>query len=219
MAPIHLLHLGDVVLNSLEGCELNLWSTTYSTLPMQSNLTTLEPFHIVEEMQPTRQRQTADAAIEAMNNMDPETFISLRSPECIRSLHPTSLKIPPSTNAQFAAQLTSLKPIFRNFSLTVTELVEDVDQRKICMWLLARADTAVGEYRNEYVWLMEFDESGEKIAGMKEFVDAGMARDFWPRLKGEMARRKAVEGKDLRTKSPESKNWMRATTGGLDVDG
>ena len=138
-------------------------------------------------MPPTRQRQTADAAIEAMNNMDPETFISLRSPNCMRSIHPASLKIPPSTNAQFAAQLNSLKPIFRNFSLTVTELVEDVEQRKICMWLLARADTDVGEYRNEYLWLMEFDESGEKIVGTKEFVDVGMARDFWPKLKGEMA--------------------------------
>src|SRR5215469_2165473 len=130
-------------------------------------------------MPPTRQRQTADAAIEAMNNMDTETFTSLRSPDCMRSLHPMSLKIPASTNEQFAAQLTSLKPIFRNFSLTVTELVEDVDERKICIWLLARADTAIGEYRNEYVWLMEFDESGEKIARMKEFVDAGMVRDFW----------------------------------------
>jgi hypothetical protein len=126
-----------------------------------------------------------------MNNMDPESFISLRSPDCMRSIHPTSLKIPPSTNTQFAAQLNSLKPIFRNFSLTVTELLEDVEQRKVCVWLLARADTEVGKYRNEYVWLMEFDESGENIVGMKEFVDVGMARDFWPKLKGEMARREA----------------------------
>ena len=49
------------------------------------------------------------------------------------------------------------------------------------MWLTARADTEVGEYRNEYVWNLEFDESGEMIVGWREFVDAGM-KDFFPKL-------------------------------------
>jgi len=51
----------------------------------------------------------------------------------------------------------------------------------------------VGEYVNEYVWNMEFDEAGEKIVGWREFVDVGMARDFFPKLMAEV-RKKREEG-------------------------
>ena len=50
------------------------------------------------------------------------------------------------------------------------------------MYLTARADTVVGEYVNEYVWFLTFDEAGEKIVESKEFVDTIMNRDFFPKL-------------------------------------
>ena len=39
------------------------------------------------------------------------------------------------------------------------------------MSLSARADTAAGEYVNEYMWLLDFDESGTKITRSKEYSD------------------------------------------------
>lgn len=71
------------------------------------------------------------------------------------------------------------------------ELIEDSASHRVCMWLSARADTAAGEYVNEYVWLLDFDERGEKITRTKEFSDALMARDFFPKLKEAMARHRA----------------------------
>ena len=65
-------------------------------------------------------------------------------------------------------------------------MVEDVPNRKICMWLLVKGDTLAGEYNNEYVWNMEFNKSGEKIVEWKEFVDVGVTRDFLPKLRKEM---------------------------------
>ena len=56
------------------------------------------------------------------------------------------------------------------------------------MWLSAKADTAAGEYVNEYVWLLDFDESGERIVRTKEYSDNVMARDFFPKLKEAMGR-------------------------------
>lgn len=53
------------------------------------------------------------------------------------------------------------------------------------MYLRARADTKAGEYRNEYVWFLRFDEEG-LIDEMKEYVDTVMYRDFWPKLKEAM---------------------------------
>jgi len=58
------------------------------------------------------------------------------------------------------------------------------------MHLSARADTAAGEYVNEYMWTLEFDESGERIVGQKEFVDVGVNRDFWPKLQAAIKERK-----------------------------
>ena len=43
-----------------------------------------------------------------------------------------------------------------------------------------------GEYVNEYMWLLDFDESGEKITRSKEYSDTALARDFFPKLKAAM---------------------------------
>lgn len=66
-------------------------------------------------------------------------------------------------------------------------MVEDVAARKIVLWLAARADTAAGPYESEYMWTIEFDESGEKIVAIREFVDAVVNKEFQPRF------RKALE--------------------------
>lgn len=141
---------------------------------------------VKNEMTKSKQRQTAEAAVAALNNMDVAAYISLRSPDCIREIVPKSLKISQADNDTYERHLNRLHPIFRNFELTVNDVVEDRDARKICMWLSARADTVVGEYVNEYVWTMTFDESGEKIVHMREFVDAIVQREFWPKLREAM---------------------------------
>ena len=74
------------------------------------------------------------------------------------------------------------------------DIIEDKEQKKVVMYLKARADTLVGEYVNEYVWFMEFKGGvGEEalITGWREFVDVGVNRDFFPKLLGEMRKRKA----------------------------
>ena len=134
-------------------------------------------------MSPSQQRHTAESLVAAFNNMDIPAIMSLRSPECIRQFLPQSMNLPNQDNAAYEQSLRWVITAFRNFSLTVQDIVEDVQARKICLWLVARADTAAGEYVNEYMWLMDFDESGEKITSMKEYVDAIMQRDFFPKLR------------------------------------
>jgi hypothetical protein len=140
----------------------------------------------------TPQRQTADKLIAAFNRMDISAIMSLRTPTCIRHLLPRSMKLAPQDNVAYEKNLRSLEPVFQNFNLDVHEVVEDVEARKVVMWLSARADTAAGEYVNEYMWMLEFDESGEKVVEAKEFVDSVMQREFWPKLQESM--RQAREG-------------------------
>jgi ketosteroid isomerase-like protein len=102
------------------------------------------------------------------------------------------MRLAPQDNAVYEKSLHSLKTVFQNFNLDVHEVIEDVEARKVVMWLSARADTAAGEYVNEYMWVLEFDESGEKVVEVKEFVDTVMQREFWPKLQESM--RRAREG-------------------------
>ncbi|KAL8665338.1 MAG: hypothetical protein Q9168_007729 [Polycauliona sp. 1 TL-2023] len=97
----------------------------------------------------------------------------------------------PQDTPAYAKSLSSLLTIFRNFSLTIDDLIEDSSdpaRPRICLWLSARADTAAGEYVNEYVWLLDFEEGGRRIVRTKEFSDNVMARDFFPKLKEAMGR-------------------------------
>ena len=85
-------------------------------------------------------------------------------------------------NTEYATQLQKLTAVFQNFTLTVHDVVEDREAHRIVMWLKARADTLAGEYVNEYMWTLDFDETGEKIIRMHEFVDTVVNREFWPKL-------------------------------------
>lgn len=134
-------------------------------------------------MPPSQQRRTAERMVAAFNNMDIPAVMSCRSPECIRQFLPQSMNLPKQDNTVYENSLRWLITGFQNFDLTLQDTIEDVEARKICMWLVARADTAAGEYVNEYIWLMEFDEGGEKITSMKEYVDTVMQRDFFPKLR------------------------------------
>ncbi|MCJ1228642.1 hypothetical protein MMC12_005303 [Toensbergia leucococca] len=139
-------------------------------------------------MSPSQQRLTADKLVVAFNNMDIPTILSLRSPDCMRQILPQSLKYGPTDNTSYAKQLSYLLPAFRNFNLTVNEVLEDASARRICMWLSARADTAAGEYVNEYMWTLDFDEGGKKILMQKEFVDTVVNKEFYPKLQAALKR-------------------------------
>ena len=132
-------------------------------------------------MAPTSQRATADKLVEAFNSMSIDTIISLRTPECMRQILPYSLSIKAQDNETYRKHLQSIIPAFQNFHLTLYEMVEDIETRKIVMHLKARADTAAGEYLNEYMWTLHFDEEG-RIDDQKEYVDVGVNRDFYPKL-------------------------------------
>ena len=99
----------------------------------------------------------------------------------MRQILPYSLNLKAHDNDQYRRHLQSIIPAFSNFSLTVYDIVEDTAANKIVMHLKARADTAAGEYVNEYMWSLHFDENG-MIDDQKEYVDVGVNRDFYPKL-------------------------------------
>ena len=143
------------------------------------------------------QKRTSLALIAAFNAMDIDAILSHRSPGCMRHILPSSLNIAPTNNTEYAQQLQRLFPIFSNFELTLQDCVEDREALRVVLWLKARADTLAGEYLNEYMWTLDFDETGERILRMHEFVDSAVQREFWPKLSGameELRKGRMVEG-------------------------
>lgn len=149
----------------------------------------------------SKERQTADKLVAAYNAMDVDTIIALRTPDCKRVFLPSSLKYPPQSNEYFKANITSMSNIFTSFKVTVDDVIEGIssltNQKSIIMYISAHGESPVGEYKNQYVWKMGFEEGGERISQWSEFVDVGVVRDFYPLLKGEMLRRaeKAERGR------------------------
>ena len=133
----------------------------------------------------SKQMQTAERLVAAFRAMDNDTIISLRAADCMRHIYPTSQGYSPQTNEQFGNLLKQLAGIFRNFSLEVLDVTEDLPQQKVMLWLRASGDTDVGPYVNEYVWRLVFDGSGEKIVEWWEFTDAGM-KSFFGKLREAM---------------------------------
>jgi len=67
---------------------------------------------------------------------------------------------------------------FAKYETCINSMIEDAANRRIWMHLSARGDLKAGtEYRNEYVWMLRFDESGEKIERVDEFVGSGPQRN------------------------------------------
>lgn len=135
---------------------------------------------------PSRMRQTAESIIAAFNAMDIPTILAHRSPSCQRIYLPSSMGYPPQDNTSYSQSLQQLKAVFSKFSLTIDDIVEDANARTMCLWLRARADTVAGLYENEYVWLWDSDESGEKLTRSMEFSDSVQNREFYPKLQAAM---------------------------------
>jgi hypothetical protein len=136
-------------------------------------------------------RKTAEALVAAFNNMDVDTIVSYRSPDCTRRFLPLSMGLKDQDNITYHRSLLKLRAIFHNFSITIKDLLEDHEANRICLSLNARADTMAGEYVNEYMWLLDFDETGKKITLSQEYSDTVMERDFFPKLKAAMEKHQA----------------------------
>ena len=62
------------------------------------------------------------------------------------------------------------------------EPIFDVDKRRCAVHLTSDASTPVGSYQNEYAFFLWFDESGEKITKVHEFVDSAYTQGFFAKL-------------------------------------
>lgn len=88
-------------------------------------------------------------------------------------------------------------PFFQNFEPTIHEMVEDEKGNKVTIWCSSVSDTVLGKYENEYMILLYFNQAGDKVERVVEFVDSAYSKAFFGRLEKFVAERSSEQGSKL----------------------
>lgn len=86
-------------------------------------------------------------------------------------------------NASFRQYFGGIMPLFKNFTPTIHQLVEDEKANTIAIWCSSTAETPIGPYGNEYVLVLHFNEAGDKVEKFIEFVDTEYSKSFFGRMR------------------------------------
>ena len=79
-------------------------------------------------------------------------------------------------------------PLFRNFRLTIHDIVVDESDRKVVMHLTSIASTDIGKYCNEYMLKLHMTEDCRKVDKFEEFVDSGYSAMYMAKLRENQSR-------------------------------
>ncbi|KAI1187485.1 hypothetical protein F5B17DRAFT_399699 [Nemania serpens] len=143
-------------------------------------------------MAPDRQTLlgTANAFARSYDEWTVESALRIRTSDCTHQVHPASLQRPCMTNDGLAASFESIKKLYQGYKITVREdeTLVDVENRSVVLHADGTADTILGPFRNEYIFILKMDESGSKVRRVEEFVDSAAVVDLVPRIKAEWAK-------------------------------
>ncbi|KAL1854510.1 hypothetical protein VTK73DRAFT_8732 [Phialemonium thermophilum] len=146
--------------------------------------------------------QMAIAFIDAFNEETAESSVRYRGPSCLHRLLPASMGVPPRTNAEYAAWIQNMYTVIRGFRLRLVGtagpsdtnskagLIVDEKARTVGLHLASSAETDVGDYANEYFWMLRFNEDVTVIEEVIEFVDSAYTVGFLAKLEEATAKKK-----------------------------
>ncbi|KZV83789.1 hypothetical protein EXIGLDRAFT_777230 [Exidia glandulosa HHB12029] len=113
--------------------------------------------------------------IDAYARGDITPLCTLFAPEFEIELLPKSMNVVPRNKEEYLSWIRGVLSTFRDGQLEVVELIEAPDSRKGTVHTRSY-DTALanGTPHMEYIWIITFDETLNKIVHVKEFFDSGL---------------------------------------------
>ncbi|KAL6831451.1 hypothetical protein J3E69DRAFT_354320 [Trichoderma sp. SZMC 28015] len=133
----------------------------------------------------SRMMELAISFLNAFNEFTTESVVRYRSENCMHRLLPKSLDAPPRTNSEYSAWVGNLKNVMSGFKLSFMDGYEpiiDDKSRHITLHVKSTCETVLGEYQNEYVWIMKVDETGQEIVDIMEFADSAYTIEWIQKL-------------------------------------
>ncbi|KAE8453877.1 hypothetical protein EG329_007653 [Mollisiaceae sp. DMI_Dod_QoI] len=107
-------------------------------------------------------------------------------------------------NPTYRSYFSAIMPYFRDFHVTVNDLIEDTSENKVAVWAKSTGSTDLGPYTNEYMLVFYLDESGEKIVRSLEFVDSKVTGEYMVRLGRYIREEKGSDGFERRYEGKEA---------------
>ncbi|EXJ89632.1 hypothetical protein A1O3_02699 [Capronia epimyces CBS 606.96] len=129
------------------------------------------------------QRLTLTNFIAAWETWSAEDMIACFSPDIQQRSMPLALGIPGRSRKEIEYTLPKLVQAVRNYSLKVSNVIHDTARNKAAIYAEAQGDTPFGDFQNEYACFVEFDDKGEKIKQLDEFMDSVFLMRFFPGFK------------------------------------
>jgi hypothetical protein len=133
---------------------------------------------IFSEDSPILLLRTAIAAVEGFNKFTTEDIIAPFAPTATHQLLPLSLGRPVWSNDGYLEYLKPILAEFQNFRLVLLDAVEDQTRNKVVLHAASRADTPIGEYRNEYLAIIQMTDDHRQIVSERIFSDASVVTGF-----------------------------------------
>lgn len=146
-------------------------------------------------MSPLRDQmlQTARLFISSFNEFTVDSVVAHRSPTCLHRLRPGTLNSPPKTNAEYSEWVRNLMAVMRGFKLHLQDGHEpaiDEVSRKVTLPLRSTCETDLGEYQNEYIWILTLNEEGTAIDDIIEFADSAYTLEWIQKLQAAAQQKK-----------------------------
>ncbi|KIW13462.1 hypothetical protein PV08_08650 [Exophiala spinifera] len=156
----------------------------------------------------TTLRSTAERYISAFKTLDADLFASLQSPkEYKHTFGPASVNPPPPQDgARFAQHIRDLQGIMKGFPVRARSTWVNEAQRQVIFHATSEtwfrdeykdSDDAEWLYHGEYVFVLDMDETGQKITKVFEFLDSKGTEELRGLMKRARAKEAEVKGKDV----------------------
>src|SRR5262245_13544568 len=134
-------------------------------------------------------KQTATDFIDCCAKFTVDAVLSLRTDTCKHTHLPSSLGIPAYKKAEYGAFFRQFIGVMSDCSCRIVDdkkMVVDVESRKVVMHSKTKGITSVGEYENEYMWILTMTEDGKMIEDIVEFCDSAKAVELGKKLQAQM---------------------------------
>ncbi|KAI9148090.1 MFS general substrate transporter [Paramyrothecium foliicola] len=158
---------------------------------MRANFETRERSKMAdsEELRNTLEK-TATSFIDCCNKYTVDAVLSLRTDTCKHTHLPSSLGIPTYNKTEYGAfygQFTDMMKACSCWIADDKEMVVDVQSRKVVMHVKTKGNTPLGEYENEYMWILTMTEDGKMIQDIVEFCDSAKALELMKKQQAKMS--------------------------------
>ncbi|CEL11263.1 ausJ [Aspergillus calidoustus] len=140
-------------------------------------------------MTTTRHRLLATASrfVTTLESLDVDAMLAVRSPTCLHHMCLPSFRNYSITNDQTREAFPQWKATITKYQFGIlddSQTLVDEQARKVMIRAKTAAETTVGDYNNEYVFILRMTEDCDTVDEIWEFYDSLRLRDLHHRLEG-----------------------------------